>query len=963
MEMSVAAGGRRFSAPKGLGGRMTKWRGVVASCAPHIGATVFVAMMLPASAEAACIKTSNGNFTCNTSETTQQKLTSSKVPLNVNVGPGVTFNVAPTNQSAFILSSNRQLTFTQAAGGGTIYGGNSGIRATSSGTGGISITTTGTTTGLKSAGIFAVNSNVAGTGITINAADVSGFVHGVNANNSGTGAINVTVSGTATANRIPKNATTNSTAISVNQTGGTDINIVANNVWGGTLGILANNQSLGKGGNTNVTVTGTIFGGTGTPVVDSGAISAVHLNSGALNINLAGSASSTKGYGILAVTGSGSSSATITANNITAALDGMKLTHAGTGALNVTVAGTVAGGTGAGINNTAASKGGTFTIGSTGTLRANSGNAFVDNANGASGSADSTLDVSGTLGGHARMGAGADRITLRAGATLASGAVLDGDNGAGSHIVGQIDVLNFSDWAGNINGGQIANQEQVLLSGAADVTFGGSGLSNANLTDGLAVQTGSGAVARFSSNFALNGSLLNFGAVDLSSRHLGAGAVLSVAGNYTGGGQFRIDVDFATDTSDQLMVSGNVTGTTYVVVNDMSSGAATGHNVAFVTVGGTTSAGDFQLANGPISVGAYNYDAQLVGQQWVLGVVTQPAAFARTAAFSPTALAAPLAFAPAAAALPALNATAALYESAPDILLGAFAELPTYRQRTSQRQWLSQPAEGGEGFQGFWLRTSGEWYDVNSRQSLSGASYDWNSTTLQAGADFNLGDWTLGLTAKYGHLNADVTNPLGFGSLDGDGYGIGANATWVGGNGSYLDMQAEANWISADFGTNTAGTLTNGTDMHTYALSIEAGHAFAIGENQSLTPQAQLSWGTLGGSRFTDLQASAVDLGDPDRLVGRIGVAYDFGTGNASGGNRFYAVGNILHDFSGTRTVDLAGTTLSSKNGGTWAEIGLGGAVELGGGASLYAEGAYRSALSSGSSSAYSLSIGFRKTF
>lgn len=938
---------------------MTRWRGVVASCAPQVGTAIFAAMMLPASAEAACIKTSNGNFTCNTSETLQQKLTSNGVPLNINVGAGATFNVASTTQSAFVLTTNRQLTFSQAAGGGLIYGGNSGIRATNNGTGGISVTTTGAVTGLKSAGIFAVNNNAASTGITINATDVTGFVHGVNANNTGTGAINVTVTGTATSTRVPKNATTNSNAISINQTGGTDINITANNVWGGTYGILANNQSVGKGGNTNVTATGNVFGGTGTPVGNSGAISAVHMNSGALNVNLVGTATSAKGFGILANTGAGSTSATINANAISAAIDGIRVTHAGTGALNVTVSGIVAGGTGAGINNTATSQGGAFTIASTGTLRANSGTAFVDSANGTAGSADSTLDVSGTLGGHARMGFGADRITLRSGAVLGAGVTLDGDNGAGSYTAGQIDVLDFADWTGAINGTQIANQEHVLLSGTADVTFGGGPLANANLTDGLSVEMGSGTIARFSSNFVLNGSLLNLGTLDLSSRHGAAGTTLSVGGNYAGGGNFAIDVDFATDVSDQLMVGGSVTGTTYVVVNDVSSGAATGNNVVFVTVGGTTQAGDFELANGPISVGAYNYDAQLAGQQWVLGVVTQPAAFAQMSRFAPTAFASTFAFVPT-AAVPALNATAALYKSAPDILLGAFTDLPSYRQRMSQRQWTSQP-NGGEGFRGFWLRTSGSWYDITPRGSLSGASYDWNSATVQAGADFNLGDWTLGLTAQYGHLNADVTNPLGVGSLEGDGYGIGANATWMDGSGSYVDMQAEANWLSADFSTNTAGTLTDGANMKGYALSIEAGHAFAVGKNQSLTPQIQLAWGGLSDSSFTDQQSSAVDLHDPHRLVGRIGLAYDFAGGGT--GNRFYAIGNILHDFSDTRTVDLAGTTLASDNGGTWAEVGLGGAVDLGHGSSLYAEGAYRSALSGGSRSAYSLSIGFHKTF
>ena len=62
----------------------------------------------------------------------------------------------------------------------------------------------------------------------------------------------------------------------------------------------------------------------------------------------------------------------------------------------------------------------------------------------------------------------------------------------------------------------IANQEQVDLSGSADVTFTGAGLANANLTDGLAVQTGASAIARFASSFTIRGNITNLGALDLS---------------------------------------------------------------------------------------------------------------------------------------------------------------------------------------------------------------------------------------------------------------------------------------------------------------------------------------------------------------------------------------------------------------------------------------------------------------
>ncbi len=128
-------------------------------------------------------------------------------------------------------------------------------------------------------------------------------------------------------------------------------------------------------------------------------------------------------------------------------------------------------------------------------------------------------------------------------------------------------------------------------------------------------------------------------------------------------------------------------------------------------------------------------------------------------------------------------------------------------------------------------------------------------------------------------------------------------------------------------------------------------------------PQVQLNWGRLDAGRFVDSQASVVDLGDPDRLVGRVGLAYEVANAGAGGQGSLYAVGKLLPDFSGTRGVDLAGTALTSKAGGTWAEIGLGGSMALGRGASLYAEGSYRTALDRGSRTAYSVNLGFRKAF
>jgi outer membrane autotransporter protein len=423
-------------------------------------------------------------------------------------------------------------------------------------------------------------------------------------------------------------------------------------------------------------------------------------------------------------------------------------------------------------------------------------------------------------------------------------------------------------------------------------------------------------------SFELTGNLSNDGRTTMQDGAVGG--TITVSGDYEGMGILLVDTDFTSDASDKLVVGGDITGgTTQIMVADVSTGAASGNDVVVVDVAGSTAAGDFALAGGPITSGVFDYDLELADRQWVLAG--------------------------------ALNPTGAVYEALP-LVLGGFNQLPTLEQRVHQRS----STEG----QPLWLRLTGNRLNATP-SSMSGLSYDSDQWGLQAGADVALepgaaGQWVIGATVQYGQISAGVQNALGAGSIDAEGYGVGATATYYGNAGVYVDLQGQMNWITSDIASSVSGDLATDRDSRAYAVSAEVGQSIALSQGGSLIPQAQLTWGRVKGDSFTDAAGNAVVPGDNESLVGRLGLAYQ---SNETESGQFHVIGNLLHDFSGAQTTQANATGLSAAGANTWAEFGIGGHVELAPNQLLYGEASYRSSLNGGGNSALSLSVGFRMDF
>lgn len=504
-------------------------------------------------------------------------------------------------------------------------------------------------------------------------------------------------------------------------------------------------------------------------------------------------------------------------------------------------------------------------------------------------------------------------VTLDGGSLLFSdGAFASGsDTGTGLHVTG----------GGILNGGT-----GLTLTGNLDLTATGSLLAH-----------GGGAGV-----YAVSGDFFNAGLVDALDGQ--AGDRITAGGNYTGGGMCMIDTALGGDGSltDALVVTGDTAGTTTLVVSNAGgAGAQTVNGIRVVTVLGN-SAGSFVLQGGSITAGSHIYTlSQKLDGNWYL----------LSALLGPTA------------------GTPDIYEAMAGTLL---SRLPTLEQRVGQRRWLALGDAGQDGIEpaeGAWLRAWGNRSDLSPAGSVATRAAETQEHGFQFGYDHPVepgdsGQWVLGVTGQAGGSSVDVTTASDSGRIASHSAGLGLTATWYGENGLYADLQGQVNRLRVNTDTVADGVLLKGRRFTSAALSAELGYRHAVNAATTLVPQAQLTWSHLSGGRFSDAQGNSVDLGNPDRLVGRLGLAWEY-EAPTQGGDRtkYYAIGNILHDFSGTHAVTVNGGALMLDTSATWAEVGFGGSSAWDDGKRIYFEANYRRAISDASSEGFGLTGGFSILF
>ena len=637
---------------------------------------------------------------------------------------------------------------------------------------------------------------------------------------------------------------------------------------------------------------------------------------GALEIKTTGTTTGSTYEGIYAFMSNTASTGDLTINaaNTEGGTNGIYAVNRGTGALSITTSGAITGGTGYGIRTiTAANKTTTITLNS-GAVSSTAGLGIFNN----DGNSPTTVNTGASVAGKIVLGDGVDSLNF-AGGDFSGVTLFDG--GAGTS-----DILKFSGSSGSVNSTLFSNWETVEINDGSTIAF-----SNSALTAGtLSINTG-GTLNAVSGTFAMTGNLSNAGMIAMADA--ATGDKVTVSGNFTGGGQIKLDVDTKAKTSDQLAVAGNSSGTSQISFTNLTPGEETGATINdVVTVAGTSSATDF---SGSLVGGIYTYNLTYDAGDFDL--------------------------------IGALNSTSSTYRVTP-VILDGFNQITSLHQRTNQRQIESMSDAPMLSFlQGDFIaqQQPNIWLDIgwsrSELQTTSGTDIKNTNRDITVGIDVDLdadanGSWVLGGSVQYATQSASVSDALGTGSAKTKGNGFGVTATWYGNAGTYVDMQGQVLRLESKISSSAGGLLVEDASSRTNAISMEVGHRIMLAQNEALIPQVQLTRGKVDGASFTDTGGTVVDLGSNETRTGRVGIAYEY----VSDDTEFYGIGSILRDFGSASEMAAGNLSLLADTRETWGEIGVGGSYIMDEQTNLFGEVSYRQALNNSDMKAISVNAGIQ---
>ena len=419
---------------------------------------------------------------------------------------------------------------------------------------------------------------------------------------------------------------------------------------------------------------------------------------------------------------------------------------------------------------------------------------------------------------------------------------------------------------------------------------------------------------------------------------------ISISDGYSADGiaTLWLESDLANGQSDVLSISSYVQGgATTVYINPITNAVApTSVRIVETPLGTTAAPGLFVLPYYGLTSGAFSYQIQFVdpalsqngGYYLVPGSPTFDIRLLDNDFVTQASIGELI------AAGVALQPYVPLYEAYPSVLL-EMTRLPSLKTRSGGRYDGGEALSSGPALDAVWGRVGGGFDHFDPQSSTTGYDYDMSSFEMQAGLDGLLLDSEAGaliggFTAHYRTGEARVHSRYGDSKIHPDGYGFGGTLTWFGANGFYTDAQAALTWYSSELKADDLPLSPDDSDAFGYALSLEAGQAFGIGEGLSLTPQAQLSFASVSVDSFTGAYSDAVRFDDGQSLLGRVGLAVEKESvwTDANGQSRaanVYGLANLYYEFLGETTATVTDILdFSSEPDDFTGEIGFGGSID-----------------------------------
>lgn len=398
------------------GGRMTKWKGIVASMAPMMGSVSHLAVMaLPvmlAAAPAAAQCTASGAvLTCSGAVTTPTDIGGASIN-EIVLDQSFSANIE-SGSGFFGTHTGGSLSLTQAEGGGDLIAGMRAIGITKNGTGDLTITTTGAVSGGQTQGIYA--RQTAGNLTISSSGTVTGNDYGIRALQAGTGTVGVTATALVTAN----------------------------------TGVGVSVQSELGAGDVTVSVADVTATDNGVAIQRNG--------NGAVTLTASGTVSSREAYGVNVVTNRDTTGdVTLNLADVDGYYGGVRITRSGSGAVQITSSGAITSDYGDGINVRGIAGAGAVTINVADVTGYNRG-INADNQAG-----DVTITASGTVTSEYSQGVSAVVRSL-----------YDGESAGDVTItVGAVDAYNTGVFGRNYSTGNLTITTNGTITTANEGAYG-----------------------------------------------------------------------------------------------------------------------------------------------------------------------------------------------------------------------------------------------------------------------------------------------------------------------------------------------------------------------------------------------------------------------------------------------------------------------------------------------------------
>lgn len=427
-----------------------------------------------------------------------------------------------------------------------------------------------------------------------------------------------------------------------------------------------------------------------------------------------------------------------------------------------------------------------------------------------------------------------------------------------------------------------------------------------------------------------------------------AGDTLTVNGDYVGGGTLEIDSELGGDdsVSDMLVLNGNTSGTTTVVIDPIygiGQPTATGIKVVDFTAdpGGYQNAAQFSLAgNGYINMGAYDYtlvednnDWYLRSQQIAPPVPPDPPAPPEPPA-PPTPPGPPAPPTPPAPPLPPdpdPDPTPDPIPAFEPVLNAKTGGYLNNLRAANQAFVMERRDHAGADGKPLHLRVVGGRRDstvadqLAEHEDFSTVQLSGNILTRVTGDD---GMWMLGVVGGYSDNQGESRSTITQTHADNSnhGYSLGVTATWlqhgVDRQGAWLDSWLQYAWFDNQVSESQAGEdryHSNGV-----LASLEGGYQLPLGNGFLLEPQAQVIYQGVKQADFTATNHSRVQQRQGDDVQMRLGLHSEWRVPSA----------NALHitptlDVNYLRephaaTLDEDGSAIADDAGDTRGEVKVG---------------------------------------